>query len=90
MESYMSLPVGIRAAAAMAAVGALSESIMVDAASTKQVESWSDRHGSRGIICGRDNGKPSQISQRRNSQCVCGSGKKAKKCCIYHPKEKKE
>lgn len=84
----MSLPVGIRAAAAMAVVGAISESLMVDAASTKQAESWSGRHGSKGIICGRDNGKPSQISQRRNSHCFCGSGKKAKKCCIYYPKEK--
>lgn len=38
-----------------------------------------------GHICGWDNGRPNRKQQPRNSQCVCGSGKKAKKCCQYFP-----
>lgn len=38
-----------------------------------------------GNICGRDNGKPARQIQIRNSPCMCGSGKKAKKCCVYRP-----
>ena len=41
----------------------------------------------RGRICGRDNGKPAVRTQPRNSPCVCGSGKKAKKCCVVFPKD---
>lgn len=36
-------------------------------------------------ICGRDNGKPIKRSQPRNALCCCGSGRKAKKCCVYFP-----
>jgi len=41
----------------------------------------------RGRICGRDDGKPAVRTQPRNSPCVCGSGKKAKKCCVVFPKD---
>lgn len=41
----------------------------------------------RGRICGRDGGKPAFRTQPRNSPCVCGSGKKAKKCCVVFPKD---
>ena len=38
----------------------------------------------RGHICGWDNGKDPKKPQKRNAKCSCGSGKKAKKCCIYN------
>lgn len=48
----------------------------------------SERHPRiNGRICGRDNGKPERQIQVRNSPCMCGSGKKAKKCCVYVLKE---
>ena len=39
------------------------------------------------VIVGRDNGKPVLKPQKRNDKCVCGSGRKAKNCCVYFPKE---
>lgn len=41
----------------------------------------------RGRVCGRDMGKPAVRIQPRNAPCVCGSGQKAKRCCINFPKE---
>lgn len=38
----------------------------------------------RGHICGRDNGKDPKKPQKRNAPCSCGSGKKAKKCCVIN------
>jgi len=38
--------------------------------------------GTQGRIVGR---APDRKFQPRNSPCVCGSGKKAKKCCVYFP-----
>ena len=32
-----------------------------------------------------DYGVPAVRTQPRNSLCVCGSGKKAKKCCVVFP-----
>lgn len=34
-------------------------------------------------ICGFDNGKSKRVPQPRNALCQCGSGKKAKRCCIW-------
>ena len=34
----------------------------------------------KGNICGHDMGKDPQKYQPRNAKCMCGSGKKAKKC----------
>ena len=43
------------------------------------------KHASiRGHICGWDNGKDPKKPQKRNAPCSCGSGKKAKKCCIFN------
>ncbi len=36
-----------------------------------------------GRIVGRDNVKNAKKMQSRNSPCQCGSGRKAKKCCIF-------
>ena len=35
-----------------------------------------------GHVCGWDNGK-GRKKQPRNAQCLCGSGRKAKHCCVY-------
>lgn len=36
----------------------------------------------KGRIASRDNGKGQKV-QPRNSPCMCGSGMKAKRCCVY-------
>lgn len=42
-----------------------------------------DKHAPvRGRVVGRDNGKNRKV-QPRNAPCECGSGKKAKNCCVY-------
>lgn len=43
----------------------------------------------KGSNCEADAGKPRERYQPRNSKCVCGSGKKAKACCVIFPEEKK-
>ena len=77
MDRLMSL----RMASALALVTAMSESVPMPVASGKSTNLY------RGRICGRDNGKPQVRYQPRNSPCVCGSGKKAKKCCVVFPSE---
>lgn len=42
-----------------------------------------------GRVIGRDDGNGRKV-QPRNQKCVCGSGKKAKHCCIYQPKGMRE
>lgn len=42
-----------------------------------------------GRIVGHDMGKGRKL-QPRNAVCVCGSGLKAKKCCVYYPQQKNE
>lgn len=37
----------------------------------------------KGVICGHDFGKPLKQVQKRNDPCMCGSGKKAKRCCVF-------
>ncbi len=73
-----------RMAATVAVLGALSvdESLVALGKSTHQPQNLY-----RGRICGRDNGKPEIRTQPRNSPCVCGSGRKAKKCCVVFPSE---
>ena len=39
----------------------------------------------KGHVTGRDDGKPAKRVQPRNAPCVCGSGKKAKRCHVYYP-----
>lgn len=40
-------------------------------------------------VVGWDNGKSRQL-QPRNSPCQCGSGRKAKRCCVYFRRVEKE
>lgn len=40
-------------------------------------------------VCGSDNGK-GRKRQSRNAPCVCGSGKKAKRCCVWQPQQVEE
>lgn len=51
----------------------------------------STSHGSigKGNIVGRDYGK-GRKKQPRNSLCLCGSGIKAKRCCVWIPEPQKE
>lgn len=42
-----------------------------------------DFGGSRGHVCGRDRVKDAKRKQPRNQSCLCGSGVKAKRCCVW-------
>lgn len=66
-------------AAAMASVGSVP--VYIDTTKHKPVPSHP--------IVGRDMGKGKK-RQPRNELCECGSGKKAKNCCIYHLTSKLE
>jgi uncharacterized protein YecA (UPF0149 family) len=50
-------------------------------------ESTTSHNLYRGRNVTRDFGKPRVRTQPRNSLCVCGSGKKAKRCCVTFPGE---
>jgi len=38
---------------------------------------------SRGHVCGRDGVRGAKRKQPRNQSCECGSGLKAKRCCVW-------
>jgi len=42
-----------------------------------------DCDGSRGRVCGRDRVAGAVRRQPRNQACDCGSGRKAKRCCVW-------
>ena len=70
----------LHSAAGLAAVGLMAVGSMPEVASSEPAE-----RGTRGVICGRDNGRGR--AQPRNLPCGCGSGIKAKKCCGSYPKK---
>jgi SEC-C motif-containing protein len=75
-------PVRISPAIVLAALAATLDSVHVPVAGE------SGRHrGTKGHICGRDMGKPARQIQPRNAKCLCGSGRKAKRCCVYVPQQ---
>jgi uncharacterized protein YecA (UPF0149 family) len=43
--------------------------------------------GKRTHICGMDNGKSKLLTLPRNAPCPCGSGRKAKRCCVHIKRE---
>ncbi len=54
-----------------------------------EIPEHSDKHPAiKGRVVGHDMGKPLYQIQERNSKCLCGSGKKAKMCCVVVPQEK--
>ncbi len=68
-----------------AAIGCAAAFDAIPFASMDLVAGTRDECATQGHICGWDNGKPSRKIQPRNAKCVCGSGKKAKHCCVYFP-----
>lgn len=70
------LDMRIQSAAALALLGSIGGIEMPHFRST-------EKHAPiRGRIVGRDNGK-GRKKQPRNSSCECGSGQKAKRCCVF-------
>lgn len=63
----------LAAISALASIGALNHSIHDD----------KDHAPIGGRIVGRDFVKNAKKMQSRNSPCQCGSGRKAKKCCVF-------
>lgn len=63
--------------AGMAAIAALGG--IEDVAQVKSTEKFDPI---RGHICGHDMGRDKHKKQKRNARCQCGSGFKAKKCCV--------
>lgn len=60
--------------AAIAALGGIED--------IPQVKSTEKHTPIKGHICGHDMGKDPKKCQKRNSLCMCGSGKKSKRCCV--------
>lgn len=65
--------------AGMAAITAMGG---IDIEDIPQVKSTEKFDPIRGNICGHDMGRDGHKKQERNARCQCGSGFKAKKCCV--------
>jgi uncharacterized protein YecA (UPF0149 family) len=69
---------------------AMASAVMLSVCSDVSVaaaESTVSHNLYRGRNVTRDFGKPRVRTQPRNSLCVCGSGKKSKRCCVTFPGE---